>query len=109
MKLMISLLFVFMLFTVTTHTSHSLEIEIKDGHVKMKTDSGEEINTQSMDKPNSHTSESKISIGEVQTDDGNSNTVIRRTHLENVVIIKDGEKTIYNSTIEQTPQGKKHD
>lgn len=74
-------------------------IEIKNGQVKITSDSGEIISTESLseDIPSIIKNKSKISIGEITGDGQSSGNIIRETRIENTTIIKDGEKIIYKS------------
>lgn len=77
--------------------SYSMEIEINDGNVKVKTDDGNVVN--SKDKNNNNRdifNNDDISIGEVNSKEFQNN-ITRKTTLEDVVIIKDGKTKIYHS------------
>lgn len=74
-------------------SAHALEITVRDGNVTVKTDDAKSARESEVENDVSIDDEG-ISIGNV-TSDKQSSGIHHSTHLENVTIIKDGQKTTY--------------
>lgn len=74
-------------------SAHALEITVRDGNVTIKTDEAKPAREAEPEKDISLDGEG-ISIGNV-TSNKQGSGINRSTHLENVTIIKDGQKTTY--------------
>ena len=72
---------------------HALEITVRDGNVTIKTDEAKPAR-ESEPENNISLDGKGISIGNVTSNKPGS-AINRSTHLENVTIIKDGQKTTY--------------
>ena len=104
------LLFILVLFFSFIYCMYSstfaFEINISNGNIKIKNDSGEDVYTSNLDQDkNVKKNGSAVSIGEVKNNGNNSSNIVKETKLENVTVIQDGKVTIYRSNTDEKGKG----